>query len=102
MKRMLRQSPEERYQTKKAKFMFHDLSCYMRKLGEEDYGCTGAGCIPECRYYAKYGRIEDSEIIEEYRKTEESGKQDGSIIDIEPPHYDTLKEFLLEFYPNRI
>jgi hypothetical protein len=68
MKGMLRMSPEDRYQSKKANFLFHDLSCYMRKLGEEDYGCTGAGCIPECRYYPKYGRIEDEELIEEYRK----------------------------------
>ena len=34
----------------------------MNDLGEEDYGCTGGGCIPECRFYADQGRIEDEEI----------------------------------------
>lgn len=55
----------------------------MRGLGEYDYGCTGAGCIPECRYYPEYGRIEDEEVIEKHNKFVESCRQENSIVD--PP-----------------
>jgi hypothetical protein len=83
LKRELRPSPEQRYQHEKANFLFHDLSCYMRGLGESDYGCTGGGCIPECRFYPKYGRIEDDEVIEEHNKLIERHRQENSIV--EPP-----------------
>jgi hypothetical protein len=66
LKREIRKTPEVRYQEEKANFLFHDLSCYMRDLGEEDYGCTGAGCIPECKYYPEYGVISDEEVIEKH------------------------------------
>jgi hypothetical protein len=83
LKRELRISPEQRYQRDKANFLFHELSCYMRGLGEEDYGCTGGGCIPECRFYPEYGRIEDEEVIEEHNKFVEKLRQRNDIV--EPP-----------------
>ena len=83
LKRELRPSPEERYKLEKADFLFHGLSCYMRGLGEFDYGCTGAGCIPECRFYSATGRIEDEEVIEKHNKLVERLKQENSIV--EPP-----------------
>jgi hypothetical protein len=83
LKREIRKTPEVRYQEEKANFLFHDLSCYMRDLGEEDYGCTGAGCIPECKYYPEYGRIEDDEVIEQHNKLVEELRQQNKIV--EPP-----------------
>jgi hypothetical protein len=80
LKRKLRMMPEQRYQREKSNFLFHDLSCYMRRLGEYDYGCTGAGCIPECRFYPEYGRIEDEEVIEEHNKIVESYRQNNAIV----------------------
>jgi hypothetical protein len=39
-------------------------------------GCNQfTGCIPECGYYPEYGRIEDSEVIEEHNKYVESYRQ---------------------------
>ena len=26
------------------------------------------GCVPECRYYAETGRVEDEELIQEHKK----------------------------------
>ena len=83
LKRELWLSPEERYQAEKTNFLFHDLSCYMRDLGEEDYGCTGAGCIPECRFYPETGRIEDAEVIEDHNKFVEKLRKRNDIV--EPP-----------------
>jgi hypothetical protein len=40
-------------------------------------------CIPECRFYPKYGRIEDEKVIEEHNKVGESYRQKNAII--EPP-----------------
>jgi hypothetical protein len=67
LKRELRKTKEQRYLEEKANFLFHDLSCYMRGLSDEDHGCTGAGCIPECRFYPDTGVIEDDEVIEKYK-----------------------------------
>ena len=83
LKRELRPTPEQRYQDEKRNFLFHELSCYMRGLGEEDYGCTGAGCILECRYFGDYGRIEDEEIIEKHNQLVESYRKKNAIVD--PP-----------------
>jgi hypothetical protein len=83
LKRELRPSPEQRYQHEKANFLFHDLGCYMRRLNDTEYGCTGAGCIPECRFYPETGRIEDEEVIEEHNKLIESLRHENSIV--EPP-----------------
>lgn len=102
LKRNLAEPPELRYQRRKKSFLFHDTSCYMRKLGEEDYGCTGAGCIPECRFYNKYGRFEDEEVIAEHNAIVEDYRSQNRIIEIARPTNEELKEFLREFYNNDI
>lgn len=54
-------TPEQRYQTMKEMYYFHDSSSYMR-FGDtrlENYGCTADACIPECDFYPETGRIED-------------------------------------------
>lgn len=78
LKRELRKAPEERYQAEKANRFFHDLSCYMRGLSIDDYdkGCHDEQCIPECRFYLEYGRIEDAEVIDEHNKRMESLRQE--------------------------
>jgi hypothetical protein len=76
----LRESPEQRYQDKKSNFLFHDLSCYMKGLGEEDHGCNGRSCIPECEYYPEHGRIEDEQIIKEHNEMVESYRQKNAIV----------------------
>jgi len=81
LKRKLRPSPEQRYQHEKSNFLFHDLSCYMNGLLENGHGCTGGGCIPECRFYPEYGRIEDKEAIEKHNKWVESLRQENSIVE---------------------
>jgi hypothetical protein len=58
-------TPEERYQFKKAHRYFHDS--YVE--GSFD-GCNFE-CIPECRYYADKGRIEDEEAIAEFERLKE-------------------------------
>jgi len=55
----------------------------MRRLNDTEYGCTGAGCIPECRFYAAEGRIEDDKVREVYEKLGESLRRDNKIVD--PP-----------------
>jgi hypothetical protein len=90
LKQKLRMTPEQRYQREKANFLFHDLSCYMRKLCEEDYGCNGSGCIPECRFYPEYGRIEDQEVLDEHNKLVESLRQENAIVE-PPPQSELLR-----------
>ena len=90
LKQQLRMTPEQRYQREKANFLFHDLSCYMKGLLENGYGCTGAGCIPECRYYPEYGRIEDDEVKEEHNKLVETLRQKNTIVE-PPPESELLK-----------
>lgn len=54
-------TPEERYQTMKEMYYFHDSSSYMR-FGDcrpDNYGCNADACIPECEYYPDLGLIED-------------------------------------------
>jgi hypothetical protein len=68
-----RLSPEQRYQYFKKQWSTHESSHYHRKLYTYDgEGCTGEGCITDCRYFPEEGRIEDSEVrswYEDYRKT---------------------------------
>jgi hypothetical protein len=40
-------------------------------------------CVPECRYYFKYGRIEDSEVIQKHRELEKRYRDNNAIV--EPP-----------------
>jgi hypothetical protein len=53
------------------------------ETGYDGYGCNNGECIPECRFYPEYGRIEDELVIEEHNKLVESYRQKNSIID--PP-----------------
>ena len=45
--------------------------------------CHDQQCIPECRFYPEYGRIEDEEVIQKHNETEERYRQNNAIID--PP-----------------
>jgi len=84
LKAKLRVSPEERYQAEKRKWYFHKLSYSDQTTDDygrlvdvvKEYGCghgsnkreEGGCCVPECRFYREYGRIEDEEVIEEHNK----------------------------------
>jgi hypothetical protein len=89
LKRYLRMTPEQRYQREKSHYYFHEL--YVE--GGRECNPALGGCTPKCRFYNEYGRIEDEEVIEMYIQLEESHRKTNEIIDIEPPDYDTLKEF---------
>ncbi len=43
----------------------------LNDYGDDAYGCTSLGCIPECRFYPEYGRIEDEEVIQKHKDIEE-------------------------------
>ena len=90
LKRKLRISPEQRYQQKKENWLFHDSSYYARGLEAYDgFGCNQfTDCVPECRFYPEYGRIEDQEVIDEHNKRVECLKQKDAIV--EPPTEDEL------------
>jgi hypothetical protein len=56
-------TPEERYQTMKEIYYFHDSSSYMR-FGDnrsDNYRCNADACIPEFEYYPEDGRIEEDD-----------------------------------------
>ncbi len=60
LKANLRISPEDRYQHKKEAWYFHKSSWCMPHDNDYDgQGCNTGECIPECRYYPKFGRIKD-------------------------------------------
>ena len=84
LKRNLRMPSEERYQRKKAHWYWHESSWTWRRLdatGYDGQGCNQfTGCIPECRFYPEYGRIEDEQVIEEHNKLVESHRQENSIV----------------------
>jgi hypothetical protein len=87
LRRQIRMPPEQRYQREKAHWYWHESSWTWRGLDATGYdgeGCNQfTGCIPECRYYPKYGRIEDDEVIEKHKELVERHKQENSIV--EPP-----------------
>jgi hypothetical protein len=84
LKRKLRMTPEERYRREKQHWYWHESSWYWRRAnGYDGYGCNDGKCIPECRFYSEYGRIEDEEVIEEHNKVVESHRQRNTIV--EPP-----------------
>jgi hypothetical protein len=87
LKGKLRMTPEKRYQREKQHWYWHESSWYSRGLdatGYDGHGCNQfTGCVPECRYYSKYGRIEDEEVIEEHNKVVECYRQKNAIA--EPP-----------------
>ena len=96
-------TPEQRYQYKKQDIIFHELYYIEQKLDDKgifrnvikEYGCgysngSFTGCVPECRYYHEYGRIEDDEYIEEHNKLFESFRI------VEPPDMNTKEAY--EFF----
>jgi hypothetical protein len=110
LKRNLIPTPEQRYQRRRKDWSFHDLSYLDQTVTVDeqgnkhykdvvkDYGCghwnnpkrEGCWCVPECRYYPEYGRIEDEEIIKENNELRESYAKKNAIIDIELPPYDKM------------
>lgn len=55
-----RYTQEERYQTMKEMYYFHDSSSYMR-FGDtrpDNYGCNSDACIPECDFYPATGNLD--------------------------------------------
>lgn len=87
LKAKLRASPEERYQNEKREWFFHELSYLHQTVDDngkvvdiiKEYGCghwsnkrEGGCCVPECRFYPEYGRIEDEEVIADHNSIVES------------------------------
>lgn len=112
LKRDLRISPEERYQHEKRNWFFHDLSYLHQTVNEngkvldiiKESGCghwsnkrEEGCCVPECRYYLKYGRIEDDEVIQEHNEMVKRHIQENTIV--EPPDMDS--EEALDFFQRR-
>jgi hypothetical protein len=98
LKKELRVSPEQRYQHRKANWFFHESSYLHQTVDENgkavdiitESGCGHGSnndeqgcCVPECRYYPKYGRIEDEEVIEEHNKLVKALIQENAIV--QPP-----------------
>jgi hypothetical protein len=46
---------------------------------KEEGGC----CVPGCRYYPEYGRIEDVEVIKKHRELEEEYRKCNEIVNID-------------------
>ncbi len=80
LKMNLRSSPEDRYQHKKKAWYFHESSwCMRHDNGYDGQGCNNGECIPECRYYPEYGRIEDEEVIQRHKEIEERSRKWNAI-----------------------
>jgi hypothetical protein len=47
--------------------------------GYDGYGCKNGVCVPKCRYYPEYGRIED-EVIQRHKEIEERYRKRNAII----------------------
>ena len=95
LKRQLKMSPEECYQLTKSNRFCHKQGSFYRELSADDWtkGCHNDQCIPECEYYPEYGRIEDSQIIEEHREHERYYRNKNTIINIDIDEKE-FKEFL--------
>jgi hypothetical protein len=82
MNRALKVPPEKRYQNKKKYSTTHPSSWCSRgvKTGYDGHGCNQfTGCVPESRFYADTGRIEDDEVIahyEEWKRKRDSTTRD--------------------------
>jgi hypothetical protein len=83
LKAELRRSPEQRYQERKEGWLFHDSNMHNPPGDDRVLGCTSVQCVPECRYYPQYGRIEDSEVIEEHNKQVQYYRDKNAIVDID-------------------
>lgn len=87
LRQQLKVSPEDRYQHQKKHWYSHPSSWYVRvpHRGYDGQGCTGQNCVPECRFYPEYGRIEDSEVIQNQREREKRYRDNHAIVDIPHP-----------------
>ena len=80
LKMNLMMSPEDRYQLKKKAWYFHESSwCMRHNNGFDGQGCNNGECIQECRYYPKFGRIEDEEAIQRHKEIEERYKKRNAL-----------------------
>jgi hypothetical protein len=48
--------------------------------GYDGQGCNNGECVPECRYYPKFDRIEDEEVIRMHKEIEEDYRKCDAII----------------------
>ena len=48
--------------------------------GYDGKGCNNGVCVPECRYYSEYGRIEDEEVIQRHREAEERHRKENTMV----------------------
>jgi len=110
LKAKLREPPDQRYQRKKENWFFHDLSYLDQTVDEngklvdiiKESGCghwdnnrEEGVCVPECKYYEKYGRIEDEEVIKEHNELIDYHKQRNDIVNIDiSPDNEDYREFL--------
>ena len=116
LKRDLKVPPEERYRREKGNWLFHDLSYLDQTVDEngkavdiiKESGCghwsnkrEEGCCVPECRYYLKYGRIEDQEVIAEHNKTVKELIEEGSIVEPPDMNSEEAHDFFLERYSSR-
>jgi hypothetical protein len=108
LKKKLRVSPEQRYQYEKQDWFFHELSYLDQTVDEngkavdiiKESGCghwstkreeKGGCCVPECRFYSKYGRIEDEEVIAEHNKAIKLLTEQNAII--QPPDMNSKEAY---------
>ena len=96
LKRYLAVSPEQRYQDQKANRFFHELGCYVRGLGPDDWdkGCHDDQCIAECPFYPEYGSISDEHVIKEHNERVERYRLENRIV--EPPTEEEIIRLLNE------
>jgi hypothetical protein len=78
---------QENQRRKERREAIRDLgSWYMRQgrdgieNGYDGSGCNNGKCMPECRYYANFGRIEDEEVIQRHKEIEERYRKRNAII----------------------
>ena len=98
LKKKLRVPPEQRYQQKKQNWFFHELSYLHQTVDEngkpvdvvKESGCghwSNNGeegvCVRGCKYYHKYGRIEDDEVLHEHKEIIERHLQRNDIVSID-------------------
>ena len=80
----LRVHPEERYQrSKEAGISMNQVGIWSIESGYDGQGCNNGECVPECRYYPQFGRIEDEEVIQRHNEYVERFRQKNAIV--EPP-----------------
>ena len=64
--------------------------------GYDEQGCNNGKCISECRYYTKFGRVEDEEVIQRHKIIAYTLRE--IILDI-PFHRTNISNFKIVFIP---